>query len=260
MQNNDWSRRDFVKGSALALGTIGVAGRAPASRAEAREMKEMMMTYQEFVGQPLSEIPTPALLIDLDIFEKNMATMRDACKARGHKCRPHGKAHKSPIIAKKQLEYGAQGQCAAKLGEAEVLVNGGISDVLITAPVVGRRKIERLLALHRVTPDIKVVVDSPENINDLSAAAAAKGRKLKVLIEVNIGKIGQEWTIREKPPSLHAIFQSSPELSLPEFRPMVGAINTSWLSKTVVILNCFRWSAPSMHGGPLRKQDSPWAS
>ena len=188
MQNNDWSRRDFVKGSALALGTIGVAGRAPASRAEAREMKEMMMTYQEFVGQPLSEIPTPALLIDLDIFEKNMATMRDACKARGHKCRPHGKAHKSPIIAKKHLEYGAQGQCAAKLGEAEVLVNGGISDVLITAPVVGRRKIERLLALHRVTPDIKVVVDSPENINDLSAAAAAKGRKLKVLIEVNVGQ------------------------------------------------------------------------
>lgn len=188
MHNNDWSRRDFVKGSALALGTIGAAGGTSASRMEGREMKEMMMTYQEFVGQPLSEIPTPALLIDLDIFEKNMATMRDLCKARGHKCRPHGKAHKSPIIAKKQLEYGAQGQCAAKLGEAEVLVNGGISDVLITAPVVGRRKIERLLALHRITPDIKVVVDSPENINDLSAAAAAKGSKLKVLIEINVGQ------------------------------------------------------------------------
>jgi D-serine deaminase-like pyridoxal phosphate-dependent protein len=187
MQNNDWSRRDFVKGSALALGTIGVAGETSVSRMEGRAMKETMM-YQEFVGQPLSEIPTPALLIDLDIFEKNMATMRDMCKARGHNCRPHGKAHKSPIIAKKQIEYGAKGQCAAKLGEAEVLVNGGISDVLITAPVVGRRKIERLLALHQITPDIKTVVDSPENINELSAAAAAKGRKLKVLIDVNVGQ------------------------------------------------------------------------
>jgi len=84
--------------------------------AEAREMKEMMMTYQEFVGQPLSEIPTPALLIDWTFLKRTCHDERRV-QARGHKCRPHGKAHKSPIIAKKQLEYGAQGQCAAKLAK-----------------------------------------------------------------------------------------------------------------------------------------------
>jgi len=188
MHTRHWTRRDFVTQSTLALGTLGAVTGAPRSPAEGQNTKELMMTYEGFVGQPLSEVPTPALLIDLDIFEKNMATMRDACKARGRLCRPHGKAHKSPIIAKKQLAYGAHGQCAAKLGEAEVLVHGGIADVLITAPVVGRRKIERLLALSEITPEIKVVVDSPQNISDLSAAALAKSRKLKVLIDVNVGQ------------------------------------------------------------------------
>ncbi len=102
--------------------------------------------------------------------------------------RPHGKAHKSPIVAKKQLQYGAMGQCAAKLGEAEVLVHGGIKDVLITAPVVGRRKIERLLALNAITSDIKVVSDSAVNLQEIAAAAALKGMRIKVLVDVNVGQ------------------------------------------------------------------------
>ncbi len=146
------------------------------------------MTLESFVGLPIAEIPTPALMIDLDIFEKNLVTMRDACKLAGRHCRPHGKAHKSPVIAKKQLEYGAHGQCAAKLGEAEVLVHGGIKDVLITAPVVGKRKIERLLALNAITPDIKVVADSESNLKDISAAAALQRTRIKVLIDVNVGQ------------------------------------------------------------------------
>jgi 3-hydroxy-D-aspartate aldolase len=188
MSTKHWTRRDFVKQSTLAVGTVGAVAQASALTSNRPMTKELMKTYEGFVGQPLSEIPTPALLIDLDIFERNMATMRDACKARGHLYRPHGKAHKSPIIAKRQIEYGAHGQCAAKLGEAEVLVRGGISDVLITAPVVGRRKIERLLSLYEITPEIKVVVDSAQNISDLSTAAAAQKRKLKVLIDVNVGQ------------------------------------------------------------------------
>jgi len=146
------------------------------------------MAYDDLLGQPLAEVPTPALLIDLDIFEKNLATIRDACRSRQRLFRPHGKAHKSLIIAKMQLEYGAHGLCAAKLGEAEVLVHGGIKDVLITAPVVGLHKIRRLLALVKITPDIKVVVDSAQNIGDLSAAAAREGQRLKVLIDVNVGQ------------------------------------------------------------------------
>jgi len=188
MNPKNWTRREFVAKSTSALSVLGVAGRSLASPRSASIEEETAMVYEEFIGQPVTEVPTPALLIDLDIFEKNMAAMRDACAARKRNCRPHGKAHKSPIIAKKQLDYGAQGQCAAKLGEAEVLIHGGIKDVLITAPVVGPRKIQRLLALDAITPDVKVVVDSPDNIRDLSAAAAAKNQKLKVLIDVNVGQ------------------------------------------------------------------------
>jgi D-serine deaminase-like pyridoxal phosphate-dependent protein len=188
MNHKDWTRRDFMAQSTLALSALGAIGHGSVSAKPYRHMEDLAMELEEFVGQPVNEVPTPALLIDLDIFERNMATMRDACSARGRFCRPHGKAHKSPIVAKKQIAYGAHGQCAAKLGEAEVLVHGGIKDVLITAPVVGPRKIERLLALDALTPDIKVVADSSENLSALSVAATAKSRKLKVLIEVNVGQ------------------------------------------------------------------------
>ena len=185
------------------------------------------------------DIPTPALLIDLDVFERNLATMRDACRARGRLYRPHGKAHKSPIIAKEQLEYGAHGQCAAKLGEAEVLVHGGIKEVLITAPVVGRRKIERLLALAEIAPDIKVVVDSPQNINELSTAAVAKGRKLKVLIDVNVGQNRTGVDSAEMPSFWRARSGRRKGSSSRVFKPM--AARQHWTPRWTV----FRWAFPA---------------
>jgi len=78
--------------------------------------------------------------------------------------------------------------CAAKLGEADVLIRGGIRDVLITAEVVGRVKIERLMALLALTPDVKAVVDNEQNAIDLSNAALTSKRKLKVAIDVNVGQ------------------------------------------------------------------------
>jgi D-serine deaminase-like pyridoxal phosphate-dependent protein len=148
----------------------------------------MPTILEDYIGLPISEIPTPALMIDIDVLENNLARMRDACSAYGKLYRPHAKAHKSSIIAKMQLEYGAHGHCAAKLGEAEVLVSGGLQDILITAPVVGRRKIERLLALNSLASAIKIVADSAINLQEISAMAAAVGAKIKVLIDVNIGQ------------------------------------------------------------------------
>jgi D-serine deaminase-like pyridoxal phosphate-dependent protein len=87
-----------------------------------------------------------------------------------------------------QLAAGAGGLCAAKLGEAEVFVRGGIRDVLITTAVVGRRKIARLVDLAGRAPEIKVVSDSTRNLDDLSAAAAAAKRSLTVLVDVNVGQ------------------------------------------------------------------------
>ena len=135
-----------------------------------------------------NDLPTPALLIDLDVLDRNLQALATYMKGKTATFRSHGKAHKSPVIGKMQLASGAKGLCAAKLGEADVLVHGGIKDVLVTAPVVGTLKIKRLMDLLAMTPDIKAVVDNEQNAIDLSTAALAAGKKLKVVIDVNVGQ------------------------------------------------------------------------
>jgi D-serine deaminase-like pyridoxal phosphate-dependent protein len=144
--------------------------------------------FREFIGQPVAEVPTPALLIDLDVFERNLATLAGFMRSKKAGFRPHGKAHKCPAIGKMQLASGAHGICAAKLGEAEVFVNGGITDVLITAEVVGKRKIDRLMRLAAAAPNLTVVVDNERNAVELSEAALAAKRTLKVAIDLNVGQ------------------------------------------------------------------------
>ena len=139
-----------------------------------------------FIGIPKEEIDTPALLIDLDVFEANIRTMADFFKTVNAELRPHAKTHKTPIIAHKQLEAGAIGITCAKLGEAEAMVHAGIRDVLIANQVVGSQKIARLINLAK-NSEIMVAVDDADNVDPLSAAAEAKGVTLRVLIEVSTG-------------------------------------------------------------------------
>jgi D-serine deaminase-like pyridoxal phosphate-dependent protein len=177
-------RRFLAQSAALApAGYIARMGVKPDTRDE-----DERMSYGDLIGQPIAELPTPALMIDLDIFEKNLATMAGSLRGRKAKLRPHGKAHKSPEIGRIQLASGAIGLCAAKLGEADVFVNGGITDILVTAEVVGRRKIEKAIALARRAPDLKLVVDDPRNAADLSSAAQAAGIRVKVAIDLNVGQ------------------------------------------------------------------------
>ena len=100
---------------------------------------------ETLIGQPdsRSHLTTPALLIDVDALERNIQAMAAYCSEHGVGLRPHAKTHKSIQIARLQVEAGAHGVCAATLGEAEILVRGGIPGVLITSPVVGDAKIER---------------------------------------------------------------------------------------------------------------------
>ncbi|MCC7022483.1 MAG: alanine racemase [Thermomicrobiales bacterium] len=113
--------------------------------------------------------------------------MADLAKSHGVNLRPHAKTHKSPIIARMQLEQGAVGLTCAKLGEAEVFIReGGVRDILIAYPIVGEAKIARLLALMDEA-QITVVVDSLEAAEALSRAMAAAGRTLDVYLEVNTG-------------------------------------------------------------------------
>ena len=137
-------------------------------------------------GMPFADIDTPALLIDLDAFEANLAKLAEFANASGVRLRPHSKTHKSPIIARKQIALGAVGQCCQKVGEAEVLVEAGISDVLVSNEVWGRRKLDRLAGLAGHAR-ISVCVDDAQNVADLSAAATRAGTELNVLVEIDVG-------------------------------------------------------------------------
>ncbi|MEQ8266417.1 MAG: DSD1 family PLP-dependent enzyme [Parvibaculum sp.] len=146
-------------------------------------------TAKAMIGKQGSRaaIPTPALVLDLDAFERNVGRMAEHCKVNGLSVRPHAKTHKSVTIAKAQVKAGALGVCCAKLGEAEAMAAGGIGSILITSPVVTAQAIERLMALNAKVPDLMVVVDNPVNARALAAAAAEAGRVLKVLVDLDVG-------------------------------------------------------------------------
>lgn len=129
---------------------------------------------------------TPVLVIDLDAFERNVASMAAFARASGVRLRPHAKTHKCAEIARRQVAAGAVGVCCAKLGEAEEMAAGGIGGVLITSPVVSAPAIARLVELNARIPDLQVTVDNPDNVDALVAAVGA-GKRLKVLIDIDPG-------------------------------------------------------------------------
>src|SRR5690348_8832492 len=107
----------------------------------------------------LSELDTPALVIDLDVMERNLARVADYCKANDLRLRPHTKTHKSPLIGRRQIDSGAVGLTVAKVGEAEVMLNAPTPDLLVAYPVIGHRKLERLMEVARKTR-VTVALDS----------------------------------------------------------------------------------------------------
>ncbi|HJP32837.1 MAG TPA: DSD1 family PLP-dependent enzyme [Candidatus Latescibacteria bacterium] len=140
----------------------------------------------EHIGMPVDEIDTPVLLVDLDDLEYNINMLATHFAQAGKHLRPHTKSHKTPAIAHLQLQAGAIGVTCAKLGEAEVMANAGIDDILIANQVVGRFKIPRLMELARRC-NIMAAVDHPDNLADLDSAAGSAGVRPRLLVEVNIG-------------------------------------------------------------------------
>jgi D-serine deaminase-like pyridoxal phosphate-dependent protein len=132
------------------------------------------------------ELDTPFLCLDLPLLEGNIARMSGFFVDRPAALRPHVKTHKSPLLAHKQMAAGAIGVTCAKLGEAEVMAQAGIGDILIANQIVGQRKIGRLVGLAAYT-QVMVAVDDPANVAELDAAARARGVRLRVLVEVDIG-------------------------------------------------------------------------
>lgn len=138
------------------------------------------------IGLPIEELDTPAVLIDLDVFESNIKTMAADVKSRGASWRPHSKSHKCPAIAHLQVEAGAIGVACAKLGEAEVMAANGIRDILVPNQIVGPIKARRVAALATQS-DICVSVDNIDNVRELDEAALRIGTRPRAVIEVNTG-------------------------------------------------------------------------
>lgn len=137
-------------------------------------------------GQSFSEIDTPALVLDLDAFERNLVAMAAYTQAHGVRLRPHAKTHKSPEIALRQIAHGAVGQCCQKVSEAEVLVAGGVQDVLVSNEVAGAAKLDRLAQLARQAR-ISLCVDHIDGVREAAEAAARNDVVLDILVEIDVG-------------------------------------------------------------------------
>ncbi|MXZ39592.1 MAG: hypothetical protein F4Z19_15335, partial [Holophagales bacterium] len=147
------------------LGAVGAAGGATVacSSGVAVRSTEAALSHEPIpldTPLPVEDVPTPALLIDLARMELNLAKMAAHAEERGISLRPHTKTHKCPLLAKRQMELGAVGVCCAKVSEAEVMVEAGIGEVLITSPVVTDDKIGRVVALSKQSPEVTLVVDN----------------------------------------------------------------------------------------------------
>jgi D-serine deaminase-like pyridoxal phosphate-dependent protein len=153
------------------------------------EMQRLAGPNARLIGKPggLRELTTPALVLDLEAFEQNIGVYQRQINLHGLRARPHSKSHKCAEIARRQIAAGAVGVCSASLHEAEALVGQGINNILITSPVVGAGKVDRLMQLLEGGARVAVVVDDREYAASLAAAAHRCGHVLDVLIDVDLG-------------------------------------------------------------------------
>jgi D-serine deaminase-like pyridoxal phosphate-dependent protein len=138
------------------------------------------------IGMSVDEIETPALVVDADAFERNIRAMGSFAKAAGVRLRPHAKAHKCPEIVAQQIANGAVGVCCQKVSEAEVFVETGVEDILITNQVIDSRKLSRVVELAR-SARISMCVDDPGQVYALGAATEGNNVEIDVLVEIDVG-------------------------------------------------------------------------
>jgi len=152
-----------------------------------------MKFEQPNIGTSIGEIETPSLIIDLEAMESNFSVISETYSDSACKMRQHAKNIKCPDILWRQIEIGGtlNGVCAAKVSEAEVMVEGGIRDVLVTSEIVGEDKQRRLAYLAK-RADIKVCIDNKDNLKALSSITSSIGSRIGVLIEVDtsMGRAG----------------------------------------------------------------------
>lgn len=137
-------------------------------------------------GYDIADVQTPALIVDLDAFERNCARMQDAADRMGVRLRPHAKTHKSADIARYQIGIGATGICVQKVSEAEAFSRAGVEDILVANEVTAPQKVDRLARLAARTR-ILVCCDDASNALALSEAALRHDSTIEVLVEIDCG-------------------------------------------------------------------------
>ena len=175
----------------------------------------MPQAYEPQPGTPIAQLDTPCLILDMDALDHNMDVIADFYGDRHSKLRGHSKNHKSPALALRQIQRGGTigGVCAAKVAEAEVMVQGGVASVFVTSEVVAPPKIARLCALAD-DAEILVACENETNAHDLSQAAVAQGVNLGVVIEQETGLVRCGVQEVDGGLSLARLIDSLPGLSL----------------------------------------------
>lgn len=147
----------------------------------------MNNSNRDHLFHAMREVPTPALVIDRDALDRNIALMAERARTAGRSLRPHAKTHKSAVIARKQIEAGAIGICCATLPELQAMADARIGGLLLTAPIQDAAKTDALIAVAQQTP-ITIAVDHPAQIHMLAAKFPADGEPIGVVVDVDVGQ------------------------------------------------------------------------
>jgi 3-hydroxy-D-aspartate aldolase len=188
------SRRKFLStGAAISLMTVAKSRAARTSSSTEYPVTEFeaRIANRDFRDMTKDILPTPCIVVDLDMFEANVKHMADAAKANGISVRPHVKVHKSVDVAKNQVAAGAIGLTCATIAEAELFSGGGIQGVLWTKQPVGFNNIQRAVALSKKDPTFMFVSDDPQVVDWLEDAAAAHHARLRIAVSVYAGMARQ---------------------------------------------------------------------
>lgn len=214
------------------------------------------------LGDAVDDIDTPALVVDLDAFERNLDLMAGAVRGAGVALRPHAKSHKCPDVANAQMDRGAVGICCQKVGEAEAFVAAGIRDVLVTNEIVGAPKLARLAALAR-RAKVGVLADDVVNVRDVGTAAKAAGVSLDVYVEIDVGAhrcgvapgapaVALAQAIARTAPlrlgGIHAYHGAAQHLRTPEERRAAIVQASAWARETKAAIEAVGIACPTVTG------------
>lgn len=182
------SRREFLSAGA-ALGVLAATRSRAAVTASSKSITDLneRIARRDFRGITKDMLPTPCMIVDLDLVDANVKQMADTAKTNGISVRPHVKVHKSVDVAKRQMAAGAIGLTCSTIAEAELFSNAGLKGMMWTKQPVGRNNTQRAIALSKKDPTFMFVCDDPQVFDWVQEAAAANNAKVRVLVSVYAG-------------------------------------------------------------------------